>query len=207
MPDDCLVIESPEQAAVLMDPVRLRILALLRHPESAASVARALGLPRQRVGYHIRALQTANLLRFVGERRSRNCVEHLLQASAAFYIISPHALGPAGTPAAEPATVRDRFSSTALLAAASRTIAAVGTLRERAESAGRHLPTLALEAGVRFASPDDQRAFADELMDSFAALVAKYHDDQSPRGRHFRLAILGHPALPPDPAGPARDQR
>lgn len=205
MPADCLVIESTDQAATMMDPVRLRILALLRHPESAAGVARTLGLPRQRVGYHIRALQHANLLQFVGERRSRNCVEHLLQASASFYVISPRALGAAGSPNANPGTVRDRFSSSSLVAAASRTIAAVGTLRERAQSAGRQLPTLTLEAGVRFASPDDQRAFADELMDSFAALVAKYHDDQSPRGRRFRVVISGHPALPEDAAGPARE--
>lgn len=188
-----------------MDPVRLRILALLRHPESAASVARTLGLPRQRVGYHIRALQNAKLLQFVGERRSRNCVEHLLQTTASFYVISPRALGPAGTLSADSATLRDRFSSSSLLSAASRTIAAVGTLSERAGSAGRQLPTLTLEAGVRFASPEDQRAFADELMDSFAALVAKYHDDQSPRGRRFRVVISGHPALPPDAAGGARE--
>ena len=207
MPADCLVVESTDQAAILMDPVRLRILTLLRHPDSAANVARTLGLPRQRVGYHIRALQNANLLQFVGERRSRNCVEHLLQASAAFYVVSPRALGPAGTPAADSATVRDRFSSSSLLSAATRTIAAVGTLRQRAESAGRQLPTLTLEAGVRFASPDDQRAFADELMDSFAALVAKYHDDQAPRGRPFRVTISGHPALPPNAAAPARDRR
>lgn len=187
-----------------MDPVRLRILTLLRNPDSAANVARTLGLPRQRVGYHIRALQNAKLLQFVGERRSRNCVEHLLQASASFYVVSPRALGAAGAPTADPGTVRDRFSSSSLLSAATRTIAAVGTLRERAESAGRQLPTLTLEAGVRFASPDDQRAFADELMDSFATLVAKYHDDQAPRGRRFRVVISGHPALSPDAAGPAR---
>jgi DNA-binding transcriptional ArsR family regulator len=203
MPTDCLVVETTDQAAILMDPVRLRILALLRHPESAAGVARALGLPRQRVGYHIRALRGAGLLRSVGERRSRNCVEHLLQATASSYVISPRALGSAGAASEDAGTVRDRFSSSSLLVAASRTIAAVGTLRERAESAGRQLPTLTLEAGVRFASPEDQRAFADELMDSFAALVARYHDDQSPRGRRFRVVISGHPTLPPDAAGPA----
>jgi DNA-binding transcriptional ArsR family regulator len=206
MAADCAVVESTDQAATLMDPVRLRILALLREPESAAGVARALQLPRQRVGYHIRALQEAQLLRSVGERRRGNCVEHLLQATASFYVVGPRALGAAGALHADPGTVRDRFSSGYLIAAASRTIAAVGALRERAAAAGRQLPTLTLEAGVRFASPEDQRAFADELMDSFAALVAKYHDDQAPRGRRFRVVISGHPALPPDNAAVAREQ-
>ena len=125
MPSGCSVIESTDQAATIMDPVRLRILALLRRPDSAASVARSLGLPRQRVGYHIRALQQAGLILSVGERRTSNYIEHLLQASAEFYAISPRALGPASATHAEPTTVRDRFSSDALITASSRTIAAV----------------------------------------------------------------------------------
>jgi DNA-binding transcriptional ArsR family regulator len=195
MASGCAVIESTDQAATIMDPVRLRILALLRRPDSAASVARSLSLPRQRVGYHIRALQHAGLIHSVGERRHNNYIERLLQASADFYAISPSALGPASATQAEATTVRDRFSSDALVTASSRTIAAVSTLRHRATTTGRALPTLALEANVRFTSPEDQRAFADELMDSFAALVAKYHDADSPRGRPFRVTIAGHPAI------------
>ena len=72
MTADYAVVESTDQAATLMDPMRLQILAHLREPESAAGVARALGLPRQRVGYHIRELERAKLLRSVGERRRGN---------------------------------------------------------------------------------------------------------------------------------------
>jgi DNA-binding transcriptional ArsR family regulator len=197
MTADYAVVDSTDQAATLMDPMRLRILAHLREPESAAGVARALGMPRQRVGYHIRALERANLLRFVGERRRGNYVEQLLQATATFYVVGPRALGVMGT---EAGTIRDRFSSAYLIAAASRTIGDVGVLRERAQAAGRQLPTLTLEAEVRFASPEEQRAFADELTDTFAALVAKYHDGHAERGRRFRIVIAGHPALPADSA-------
>jgi DNA-binding transcriptional ArsR family regulator len=178
-----------------MDPMRLQILAHLREPGSAAGVARALGLPRQRVGYHVRALEHAKLLRLVGERRRGNYVEQLLQATATCYVVGPRALGVMGT---EPGRIRDRFSSAYLIAAASRTIGDVGVLRERARAAGRQLPTLTLEGEVRFASPEEQRAFADELTDTFAALVAKYHDGGAERGRRFRIVISGHPALPAD---------
>jgi DNA-binding transcriptional ArsR family regulator len=181
---------------MLVDPVRVRILAQLREPESAAGVARALGLPRQRVGYHIRELEKARLLRFVGERRRGNTVEHLLQTTATSYVVGPRALGAMATDAG---TVRDRFSSAYLIAAASRTINDVGVLRERAREAGRQLPTLTLEGDVRFSSPEQQRAFADDLTEAFVALVAKYHDDATPRGRRFRVVISGHPVLPPDP--------
>jgi DNA-binding transcriptional ArsR family regulator len=186
-----------------MDPMRLQILAHLREPESAAGVARALGLPRQRVGYHIRELERAKLLRSVGERRRGNYVEQLLQATATFYVVGPRALGVMGV---EAGPIRDRFSSAYLIAAASRTIGDVGELRERARAAGRQLPTLTLEGEVRFGSSEEQRAFADELTDTFAALVAKYHDGAAERGRRFRIVISGHPALPADSAA-ARSSR
>ena len=59
------VVEAPEQASALLEPARLRILSVLRDPDSSAGVARTLGLPRQRVGHHVRALEAAGLLTFV----------------------------------------------------------------------------------------------------------------------------------------------
>ena len=73
------VVDSAEQAAVLLEPVRLRILERLREPDSSVGVARALGMPRQRIGHHVRTLEASGLLTPVGERRRRNCVERLLQ--------------------------------------------------------------------------------------------------------------------------------
>jgi DNA-binding transcriptional ArsR family regulator len=210
MAAECAVVETTDQAAVLLDPVRLQILARLREPDSAAEVARSLGMPRQRVGYHIRELEKGRLLRFVGERRRGNCVEHLLQATADYYVVGPSALG-----AVSPDTragaggLRDRFSSAYLIAAASRTIGDVATLRERARGAGKQLPTLTLESEVRFTAPEQQRAFAEELTESIARLVAKYHDagpvtgqtagPGSAAGRRFRIVVSGHPALPTNP--------
>lgn len=184
----------------MLDPIRLEILARLREPESAAEVARGLGMPRQRVGYHIRALEKARLLRFVGERRRGNYVEHLLQATAACYVVGPSALGAVGPDTAgSGAGLRDRFSSGYLIAAASRTIGEVATLRERARDAGKQLPTLTIESEVRFAAPDQQRAFAQELTESIARLIAKYHDAAAVGGRRFRIVVSGHPVLPADP--------
>ena len=56
------VLNSTAQAATLLDPLRLEILACMREPDSAAGVARALGLPRQRVNYHVVELEKAGLL-------------------------------------------------------------------------------------------------------------------------------------------------
>jgi len=193
------VVDAPARASALLDPARLRILEALREPDSSAGVARRLGLPRQRVGHHVRALEAAGLLTPVGERRRRNCVERLLQATARTYVLAPALLGRLGLSAEE---ARDRFSSTYLLAAATRVLEEVSTLRPRAEAAGKKLPTLTLQTEVRFATARSQNEFLEELLQSFAALVAKHHQPHAQAGRTFRLTLLGHPALAPPPTPP-----
>ena len=186
------VLQSLSAAATVLDATRLRILAGLREPASAATVARALGLPRQRVGYHVRALEREGLLEQVGERRTRGTVERLLQASARSYVLSPEVLGRLGATRAE---VQDRFSSAYQVAATARTLRDVAILQASAARAGKRLPTLTLESEVRFASAEDQSAFARELMDAVTQLAARYHQALAPDGRTFRFVLTGHPAL------------
>jgi len=186
------VLRSLGEASAVLDPTRLRILAGMREPTSAAAVARTLGLPRQRVGYHVRALEKQGLLRPVGERRRRGTLERLLQATARAYALSPEVLGVLGATRAE---VQDRFSSACLLTATARTLRDMPILQARAAQAGRKLPTLTLETELRFASPEDQSAFASELTQAVAALAARYHRTDAPGGRTFRFVIVGHPAL------------
>lgn len=186
------VLQSTSQAATLLDDVRLRILAELRTPDSAAAVARRLDAPRQRIGYHIRALESAGLIEPAGERRRGNYVERLLQASATRYVVAPQALGPLGA-TGDAKDLQDRFSTAYLLATASRTIAEVSELEQKAHAAGKRLPTLTLETEVRFASAAAQHAFATDLTETLATLVARYHDQNAPTGRTFRVAVTGHP--------------
>lgn len=198
------VLDAPGPAAAVLDPARLRILSVLREPDSSAGVARRLGLPRQRVGHHVRALESAGLLTYVGERRKRNCVERLLQATARSYVLAPQLLGQLGLSAD---ALQDRFSSTYLLAAATRVIQEVSALRPRAEAAGKKLPTLSLQTEVRFASARSQNQFLEELLASFAELIQKHHQPDAAAGRSFRISVFGHPALAgaPDQTAPAEE--
>ncbi len=190
------VVDAPGPASALLDPARLRILSALREPDSSAGVARTLGLPRQRVGHHVRSLEAAGFLTCVGERKKRNCVERLLQATARSYVLAPQLLGQLGLPADG---FQDRFSSAYLLAAATRVIQEVSTLRPRAEAAGKKLPTLTLQTEVRFSSARSQNEFLDELLTTFAELVAKHHQPEAAAGRSFRISLFGHPALATSP--------
>jgi DNA-binding transcriptional ArsR family regulator len=187
------LVQGRSSAASLLKPVRLQILDRLQNPDSASGVAASLGLPRQRVGYHVRELEKDGFLRHVEDRRKGNCLERVLQASARQYVIAPNALGPL---AAQPEEIRDRFSSDYLIAAAARTVQDVGTLQEEARKAGKRLATMTLETEITFASPADRNSYAKELAEAVARLARKYHRPDASRGRSFRFTVEGYPAAP-----------
>jgi DNA-binding transcriptional ArsR family regulator len=186
------LVRDPERLAAMLPGQRSRMLEELRAPDSAAGLARRLGMPRQQVNYHLRELERAGLVELVEERRRGNCVERVLRATARSYVVSPEALGKLGL---EPTAVRDRFSSAYLVAVASRTLGDLAKLRSRADAAGQRLPTMTLEAEVRFGSAADRNAFARELTDALARLIVKYHDSESLEGRCFRVCLGAYPKL------------
>jgi DNA-binding transcriptional ArsR family regulator len=185
------VVRSADSAAALLDPTRQRLLAHLKEPDSATGLARRLRLPRQRVNYHLKVLESAGLVALVEERRKGNCLERVVRATARAFIISPEALGELG-PSADLAA--DRLSSAYLIAAAGRTIRDLATLEDKARRDGKRVATLTLEADIRFASPEARARFAEELADTVVRLAARYHDDRAPGGRRFRLLAAVHPA-------------
>ncbi len=184
------VIRSPESAAALLDPTRQHLLSQLRDPDSASGLARRLRLPRQRINYHLRVLETAGLVELVEERRKGNCLERVVRATARAFVISPEALG-ALSPTADMAA--DRLSGAYLIAAAGRAIRDVAALESQAGKEGKRVATLTLEADVRFANAESRAKFAEELSDALARIAAKYHDDRAPGGRRFRLLAAVHP--------------
>jgi DNA-binding transcriptional ArsR family regulator len=188
---DVAVIENSAAAEASLDPVRTRLLAALAEPGSATMLAARMGLPRQKVNYHLRMLERHGLLDLVEERRKGNVTERVMRASAASYVISPAALA-AVQP--DPRRSPDRLSAFWLLALAARLVRDVGALLTGATKAGRRVATFALDGEVRFASAADRAAFAEELSNAVAALVAKYHDATAERGRDHRVIVAIHPS-------------
>lgn len=194
---DVTVIESPSAAEASLDPVRSRLLAELAQPGSATTLAAKMGMPRQKVNYHLRALERHGLVDLVEERRKGNVTERVMQATAASYVISPAALGAAQP---DPARSPDRLSAFWLLAVAARLVRDVGALLIGGARAGQRIATFAIDGEVRFASAADRAAFAEELSHAVAALVARYHDERAEGGRRHRLVVAIHPSVKTDSA-------
>jgi DNA-binding transcriptional ArsR family regulator len=198
---DIQVIEDPAAARAALEPMRRRLLAELAAPASAATLAARVGLARQKVNYHLNALQAHGLVRPAEERKWGGLTERLLVATAASYVISSRALGPVAT---DLGRAVDRLSASYLIALGARLVREVGDLVRRANDAGKRLATLAVDTEIRFRSAKDRAAFSNELTDAIAALVSKYHDESAPGGRAHRLVVVAHP-LPhkPDPKEPS----
>jgi DNA-binding transcriptional ArsR family regulator len=192
---DVDVISDPAAAVSALDPIRSRLLAELTEPASAATLASRVGITRQKVNYHLRALEDHRLVEAAGERRWGGLTERLLVASAASYVVSPGALGPV---AADPGRANDRLSASYLIAVTARAVREVGELWQTARAKNKRLATLSIDTAVRFRSAADRAEFTRELSDAVTSLVARYHDDTSERGRYHRLILASYPMPPAD---------
>lgn len=183
------LIEDAEKARQAMTPLRLRMLALLRQPGSAATLAAALQLPRQKIGYHLHALEKAGLIVPAGERQRRGFTEKLFVATADAFVVDPGIFG-APPPNAEK---QDRFAAEHLVARSAETVREVTRMQAAAAAEGARLLTFTIEADVGFAAPQDVEAFAERL----ATMVAGLAEEFAPKaaGRRYRLLIGGHPAI------------
>ncbi|MFD5631656.1 ArsR/SmtB family transcription factor [Streptomyces sp. NPDC127072] len=192
---DVTVIEDAEAAAVSLDPTRAGLLAeLAAGPASAAMLAAKVGLPRQKVNYHLKALERHGLVELAGERRKGNITERLMRATAASYVISPLALA-AVQP--DPDRFRDQLSARWLLALGARLVRDVGSLITGAAKARKRLATYALDGQVTFASAADRAAFIEELTAGVGGLIRKYDAPDAVGGRDHRIVLALHPTLKP----------
>jgi DNA-binding transcriptional ArsR family regulator len=187
------VVQEPGRAAVLLDPLRLRMLGELREEaDSASGLARRLKMPRQKLNYHLRELEKEGFVELVEERRKGNCIERVVRVTARAYVIDPGIMGALGI---DPAEFQDRFSAAYLVAVAAKTIRDVATLRQKAAKAGKRLATFTLQTEVRFASAGDRAAFVEELTADIARLAAKYHNEQAEGGRRFQFVLGAYPTV------------
>lgn len=188
------VLRNPADAAVVLDPIRLKLLENLTEPQSAASLSRRLDIPRQKINYHLHELERIGMVKETETRKRGNCTERLMIATATKFLVSPEAFGNLG---AGPQESEDRTSAAYLLNTAARTISDLAELRRLADVAGMRLSTMTLESEIRFKSPADRNGFTQELAYTVAQLIAKYHDTLSADGRTFRFMIGSYPFLAP----------
>ena len=129
------VVDAPGDAGALLRSPRPELLAALRErADSASGLARRLGLPRQRVNYHVRELERLGAVELAESRPRRGCVERVVRPTAGALVIGG---GATGTPA--PESIADRFSAAYVIALAARVVSEVGRIAAAAQIGRAHV--------------------------------------------------------------------
>jgi DNA-binding transcriptional ArsR family regulator len=184
--DDVRVLTDAAAVEVALDPVRASILDALAEPGSAATVAAAVGSTRQKVNYHLKALEAHGLVELAEERVWGGITERLMRRTARCLVVAPDVLP---SVAIDPNEVADRLSAAYLIAVNARSVSEVGAIADAAAE-GTRVPTLTIDTVIGFTSPEDRAAFAADLQSAVAELVARYHHDD---GRPHRLTVSSYP--------------
>lgn len=193
------LLAEPDTLRGALAPLRRRLLSRLRTPASASELARELEIGRQKINYHLRLLEKADLIELVEERQRRGCVERVMRARADAYVIDPSLMSDRDDP-----REGDRHAAEHLVTVAADTVREVTRMQAAADQAGLRLLTFTIETQVRLGAPADLHPFSEALAHAIASVVS---DFDRPGGRAYRVVGACHPApKPPSSQGDSNDR-
>jgi DNA-binding transcriptional ArsR family regulator len=169
MSRDVLMVDSVEQAAAMLKPLRVAMLREMGEPRTCPELAATFEETPQKMYYHVKTLEAAGLVERTGERSVNGIAEGFYRARAQSYWLSPKLVRRLGGTQ----TVQDQTSLRMLAGHAEEMLEDVARLADES-AAGEHVPSLSL--GVEINLPDVERrsAFLEELRDTFEQLARKY---------------------------------
>jgi DNA-binding transcriptional ArsR family regulator len=181
------VLESGDELLAITHPTRLRILDVLRTPDSAAGVARALGEPRQRINHHVKELARAGLVLPAGERRAGNFVEQLYESAAGTFVLSPRLTWGDG---ARVRALADQLALRHLVEFGERLQRDAAGLLDRAAFDAEEIPSASVEATVHFTDAAARARFLDEYLALVGDLIERHATATGPA---FTVGVVVHP--------------
>ncbi|HEX8598979.1 MAG TPA: winged helix-turn-helix domain-containing protein [Chloroflexia bacterium] len=101
--DEALELTTPGQLKALADPTRQRILGLIgQRAASTKQLSEMLSVPKGTIGHHLKALESAGLVRVVRARQVRAITEKYYgRVARVFRVSSDAGMGGASTPLSE----------------------------------------------------------------------------------------------------------
>jgi len=205
-PRDLRVVDNVETLKVLADPLRLRILALLRRePATAKQIAAELGAPIKKLYYHLGLLEEHELIRVRSTRLVSGILEKQYEPTAYRITVDRELLSPAA-PAAPGADRLDVFLSFVLdhaRAEIKRSIAAglIDRVAATPEEGGLSIGRLWMRLSPAQRDELDRRQKALHL--EFAARQAPPDD---PEARYYEILLGIYPVIAPPDEGAENEE-
>lgn len=191
MPQDVLMIESVDQAAVMLKPLRIAMLREMAEPRSCPQLAGALRETPQKIYYHVKMLERAKLVERTGERSVNGIAEGFYRARAGSYWLSPRLVRSLGGARA----LSDQTSLRVLAGHAEEMLEDVARLAGQSAE-GKHVPSMSL--GVEITLPAERREqFLEELRETYEQLARRYgaseSEESAAEAETFRFTLACYP--------------
>jgi DNA-binding transcriptional ArsR family regulator len=183
------IVDSAEQATVLLHPLRAEILSILSEPLSAAEVGRRMDETPQRVNYHLKALEKVGLVHQVGKRQVRNLVEVLYQALAKTFILSEY-LGLGDETVKK---LKDQSSLSTIVSLAEGMKKDAIALLDYADQ-HMEVPSASIQSVVSLPTESSREQFLNEYITCVKGLINKYNKQQED-GEDFKVTLAVYPDI------------
>ncbi len=174
------VLRDPEAVVALSAP-RREILAALDEPSSATGLAQRLGSSRQKVNYHLRALEDAGLVEVAELRQRRGLTERVMRRTSQVVLVDPGAFDTTGL------TAHDVAGVAGVVATATDLIGEAAHVASEAGRRGERVAAATLDTTIRIANPTALR----QMLDEIAGVLGRYDTDE---GLLLRVATNVLPA-------------
>lgn len=177
------MLSDPDQVIDVLNSVRRKILSALSVPDSATGLARRLGSTRQKVNYHLHALEAAGLIEVDELRPRRGMTERVMRRTSDVVLVDPAAFDTSGLSSHDIAGLSGVVAmATDLIGQAAHVATLAGSRNERVAAAS-------LDTEISVASPSALRAMLDEI----GAVIARH--DTGDHGLRLRVATSVLPAM------------
>lgn len=178
------VLDDPDQVVETLSAFRRQILDVLSgDPASATQIARNLGTTRQRVNYHLKALESAGLVELHEERQRRGLTERVMRTSAEVFLVDPSVFDSGRL------TRRDVAGVSAVVSVATDLIRQATVISARAGERDERVAAATLDTHIRVRSPSALRSMLDEI----GAVIARH--DSGETGLRVRVATSVLPGI------------
>ncbi|MFC7439782.1 ArsR/SmtB family transcription factor [Laceyella putida] len=183
------LVELPEQASALMNPLRAEILAHLKEPASATEVAKQLHETPQRINYHLKTLEKVGLVQRAGTRQVRNLVEVLYQSVARTFLLAESlSIGEKTIQ-----KIKDQGSLLHLIHTSERIKKDALLLMERSDQ-DEIIPSASLQMKVNLQDEEQRQQFVQDYVELVKQLIGKYQSKAS--GTHpYQVLLAVYPDL------------
>lgn len=177
------MLHDPDRVVESLSAFRRRILAALDEPASATGLARRLGSTRQKINYHLRALEEAGLVEVDELRPRRGLTERIMRRTSDVVLVDPTAFDTSGL------TRSDVVGLSAVVSTATDLIGQAASIAAQSGERGERVAAASLDTRVRLASPSALKSMLDEI----AAVIARH--DSGDKGLQIRVATSVLPAI------------